>query len=175
MPDTTFYPRKDIMDRKVGMYERQEDGSLKHSRIYSGRADTPETVSRTFLSGAGGLFGTTKDYLALCRAVLQCDPRNASPAAQPIIKPETFKLLFTPSLTLDKAKKEAGAFFAREHYLFVKPQPNENNTNHSVGFCMITQDGEHGRKAGSGGWSGMAHTHFWFDPTTGLAVSLRNI
>ena len=169
MPDTTFYPRPDLVARKAGVYERLGDGSLKYYNIWKDRAQTPEAVSKEFLSGAGGLFGTTKDYLALCRAVLQCDPRNPIPPKEPIIQPQTFELLFEPSLTLPKAKSEASQFFKNEHYLFLGPNPE--NVNHSVGFAMILQDGKHGRKAGSGGWSGMAHTHFWLDPTTGLAVS----
>ncbi|ORX37084.1 beta-lactamase/transpeptidase-like protein [Kockovaella imperatae] len=167
MPDTSFYPRPDMARRKTEVYDQQKDGSKTGYRFYMGRAETPEQVSKDFLSGAGGLFGTTKDYLALCRSVLQCDPRNSRKPSNPIINHNTYELLFKPSLTLDKAKKEASIFFGNEHYLFL--DASETNVNHSVALALSLEDAPHGRRAGSGWWSGLAHTQFWLDPKTGLA------
>ena len=171
MPDTTFYPRPDLVKRKVAIYQRTENGDLTAfpDKFAWNRPQTPETVSKDFLAGAGGLFGTTKDYLALLRAILQCDPRRPQPA-QPLISTTTYKLLWEPSISCDKGKQAVATMYKGGNYLFFEPTPE--NVNHSVTFALFNGHGEHGRPAGSGGWSGVAHTHFWIDPVVGIAVSL---
>ena len=170
MPDTTFYPRPDIIERKAAIYRRDEQGPLnRYPNFSEDRADTMEKISPHFLAGSGGLFGTTRDYLSLCRTVLQCDPRNASPPKDPLISESSYRLLFAPSLHNDMAKWEAIKYYVGEGRW--APTPSVENMNYSLALAINLQDSNHGRKAGSGGWYGMARTHFWIDPASGLAVS----
>lgn len=170
MPDTTFYPRQDIIERKVAIYERMPDGSLsKYDGFSDGRADSVDKISKTFLAGSGGLFGTTKDYLALLRAVLQCDPRSPSHPKRPILSSTSYELLFTPTLT--PHQKERAAVLCDSLNVW-SPKATADDVDHSLGFPLHLRDSGHGRKAGSGGWYGMARTQYWIDPATGIAVSL---
>ena len=171
MPDTTFYPRPDILERKVGIYKREADGKLwKYPIVSDDRADSVEKVSMEFLVGSGGLFGTTRDYLALLGAILQCEEKYRDGDRQCLLSPRLYRLLFEPSLTSDTVKSQAAASFADQNCW--APTPTPESVNHSVGLALTLRDSSNGRRAGSGGWYGIAHTQFWVDSSSGIAVGL---
>jgi methyl acetate hydrolase len=171
MPHSSFYPREDIKSLKCGVYTRdQVTGKLQKLSGYgTNRPTNPDDVSKTFHAGGGGLFSTTKDYLALLRAILQCDPRNPDPPADPLISKRSYSELFSPGITTQPGLEKLSALCRQENYF--SPTPNAGMVNYSVGFCLLQTDSDNGRRRGSGTWAGMAHTQFWIDPETGLAVS----
>ena len=171
MPDTTFYPRADIKHRKAGIYKRDAQGELERLTGYGmDRPMDENQVSKTFHSGGLGLYGTTKDYLALLRAFLQCDPRNSTPPTHPLLSAESYLECFKPSVQTQAGRLGVATIATRDNYF--SPPPTPETVNHSITMCLVLADSDHGRRAGTGTWSGAAKTHFWIDPTTGIAVSL---
>lgn len=164
MPDISFFPTEEIMRRKMRMCRRDEDGGISPVDGFGlGRPTTVEGVSTDLLLGGEGLFGTLKDYLALLRAILQCDPRYSSP--NPLLKPSTYAEMFSGSV-----KNKEGLINMLSPPGYLDPAPAEDNVDHSVTFALRTGDSVNARKGGSGFWSGVARTQYWIDPKTGVAV-----
>jgi methyl acetate hydrolase len=170
MPDTTFYPVPDLVRRKAAVYAYANGTLSKTTNGFGlGRAAELENVSKTLHAGGGGLFGTTKDYLALLRAVLRCDPRNPSPPARPILSAASYAEMWKPCVGTKLGQDKIAENGAAEHYH--SPSPVSGDINHSVSFALVLKDSNNGRRSGTGTWAGAAHTQFWLDPVTGLAVS----
>ncbi|KAL7423577.1 hypothetical protein Q5752_001157 [Cryptotrichosporon argae] len=174
----TFYPTKAVHAARMSAHNRKPDGTLVASPLPGGfglpRADTPEGVRTTVLQGGAGLFGTQKEFLALLRAVLASDPRNADaaePGFKPLISAASYAELWRPALDVDGGNDGIAAIagmVTRAGYF--GDDVNASTVNHSVAFLVSLTDWPGRRKAGSGTWSGMAKTQFWLDPTTGVAA-----
>jgi hypothetical protein len=153
---------------------REEDGTIRADPDTFGldRPTDPTQVSRDFLSGGGGLFGTQKDYLALLRGVLQSDPRYEAERGgeKALLSPDSYAELFKGCVKTKQGLALLGEFVERPHYF--NPPANSRNVEHSVGFLLNLEDFNGGRKAGSGTWSGAVKKQYWIDPTSGIVVSI---
>lgn len=168
--DIGFFPTEEVVSNLQQPCARTSSG-LRH-------VDAPGCLDLTKmqtaqLSGGGGLYGKPSAYLAFLRGVLA----SATPGDN-ILSPASFKELFTDSLpprgsngnTVHKTLVGPGMGY-------VDPEHAANNAQylgHSIGLLLNSKDSVHGRKAGSGCWSGLARTYYWLDPGTGVAVSLLN-
>jgi methyl acetate hydrolase len=169
MPGTSFYLRPDIARRKSPMLHRKNAKGAKY--LYD-RAMKVEEVSRTFHSGGEGLFGTTRDYLAFLRAVLQCDPRHSAPLSVPLITAESYRELFKPAVKTKRGLESLRAFGQFAYHEHIEAP---GDLEHSVGFILSMTDSRYGRRKGSGSWWGAAKTYYWLDPVKGIAVSRQNL
>lgn len=125
----------------------------------------------------GGLYGTTRDYLKIMQAVLRSSPDYAGKStAKPILSPESFQSLFTSVLPEPSPENTARAklaeMMAHQHYQRPGGVPNERNVTHSPALAIYLEDGEFGRKKGSGCWDGALKTMMYLDPTTGIVVGI---
>lgn len=128
-----------------------------------------EDVPLDFLSGGAGLYGTQKEFLAILRAILQADPTSPHRSQHPIISGTSFNELFTGCITTEAGAQALADLIAPKGIF--QTAPAWDNIDHSVGFVINLKNFWGRRKAGSGCWYGEAHTHYWIDPTTGVAVS----
>lgn len=159
--DITFTPTQAIRDHWQQVCGRNEDGSIKLMEPL--RPLDGSGLGQ--LSGGGGLLGTGRAYLTFLRGVLAS--KNGG-----ILQPESYKELFTDSLERTDAQLAGLGYMAgRVGYHDPAHIENANGLGHSVGLCLNLKDSVFGRKAGSGCWDGMAKTHYWLDPVTGIAVS----
>ena len=151
MNDTTFLPNEDQHARRVSMHQREADGRL------TPRPLTPVTAPE-FWSGGSGLYSTLADYQKFLRALLQ--------DGAGLLRPETMA---------EMLRNQVGGL--RAGYL-----PSANPALHTgadatpgvtcgwgLGFMIYPEHKQGGRQAGSASWAGLANTHFWLDPASGLA------
>ncbi|WWC92598.1 uncharacterized protein L201_007557 [Kwoniella dendrophila CBS 6074] len=172
----TFYPTELIKKEKMSICYRDQQGNpqIIPNGFGMGRPTDENQVPKELLSGGGGLYGTQKDYLTFLRHLLRCNPFNKQYLGQnekPLISPESWKELFTPSIPKGEGYDGVDNILAMvSKPQYIHPEPTVNNINHSVGFLLTLEDFTGGRKAGSGCWSGAAKTQFWIDPTTNIAA-----
>ncbi|WVQ66248.1 uncharacterized protein L199_004427 [Kwoniella botswanensis] len=169
----TFYPTEGIKKHKMWICYRDAEGRVQKipGNFGMNRPSEAKDVPKELLSGGGGLYGTQRDYLTFLRHLLQCDPSSPHHSTKPLISPESWKELFTPSIP--KGEGYDGVDKIVEMVTkpqYIHPAPTTDNVNHSVGFLLTSDDFTEGRKAGSGCWSGAAKTQFWIDPKTGIAA-----
>jgi methyl acetate hydrolase len=166
-----FYPTDANKKDKMALCMRLSDGSIGTfpDGFGPGRGQTVDKVSTEFFSGGAGLFGTQKEFLIVLRAILQADPSSPHHSDTPIISPRSFKELFTGSIQTKEGRKALAGLLGLEGSWDSSPDASE--VDHSVGFPLNLVDSPRGRKKGSGSWYGFAHTHFWIDPSSGIAVS----
>lgn len=170
----TFFPTDEIKAHKMGICYRKPDGevALIPGGFGMGRPSSVDQVSTELLLGGAGLFGTNKDYLAILRKVLQCDPNAPADVkdGKPLLSGKAYAELWKGCVS-DDGKKEIVNMVSKPAYF--DPPASVDNVDHSVGFLLNKEDFVGRRKGGSGSWSGAAKTQFWIDPKSGLAVSLR--
>ncbi|WP_162249863.1 MULTISPECIES: serine hydrolase domain-containing protein [unclassified Nocardioides] len=157
MIDTMFEPDRAI-DRLATGTLRTPDGSF-----------TPFVVSppaQPEVYGLGqALYGTAPDYIRFLRFFLnkgELDGRR-------LLSPEGFERMTTPqagSLTMPVMKTTASVFSADANLC------PESSKTWTTGFLTNTSDLEGRRRAGSLTWAGFLNTHYWADPTTGVAAVL---
>ena len=117
---------------------------------------------REFYPGGGGLFSTAADYLRFLRALMNGGELDGAR----ILRPETV------------------ASMGQNHMgdLDVQPMPSQipflsNDVNLFPGmrkkwgltFLINTEQGPHGRSAGSLAWAGLNNTYYWLDPARRVA------
>lgn len=164
---TSFYPHEEIRQRLMEHTVRAKPNTqeLHVPHAYPlGKPENPKDMA--FCAGGEGLYGTVHDFLLLLQHVLRCSPSNPNPPAKPLISPKGFKMLFEPALTPGTKKGLVGFLAAGNE---PNPPATEQSTDHSIALCLNLEDSLRGRRAGSGAWGGMARTHFWLDPKTGIA------
>ena len=156
MKDTSFMVQADKVDRFAANYERTADKKLR-------RIDDPYEstylVTPTFLSGGGGLTGTTADYLRFCEMLR----RGGELDGERIIGSRTLGMMTKNHLAggKDLAQMALGAF--------------SETAYEGVGFGLgfATSLGEVATGAlgvGDFYWGGAASTIFWVDPKEDLCV-----
>lgn len=105
-----------------------------------------------YVSGAGGLFSTTRDYLRFQQMLLN----GGTLFGQRILKPETVTLMTTNQVG-DLSSKSA------------KGGPGVGN-GYTTGVTLDQATSWNGRIAGSYGWGGAAGTVSWTTPSEDLTV-----
>jgi methyl acetate hydrolase len=175
-----------LTEAQIGFFPT--DGVKAHLQQVCGRVADPapgaprlehSSSPRTFdmakmassqLGGGGGLFGTARAYLRFLQGIL------ASAAPGGILTPASYKELFTDSLPArgDGNTVHEGLTSMARLFGYADPDHVANSAQHlghSVGLLLNDKDSVHGRRAGTGCWSGLARTYYWLDPATGIAVS----
>ncbi|HEY2709757.1 MAG TPA: serine hydrolase domain-containing protein [Caulobacteraceae bacterium] len=156
MKDTAFNIAPDKADRFAANYQRGADKTLK-------LIDDPTTSNYlrepTFFSGAGGLTGTTEDYVRFCEMV-----RNGGEfEGERILGPRTIQLMRQNHLKdgKDLTQMAIGGF--------------SETANEGVGFglgfaCTMDTVKSGSIAAGDFYWGGAASTIFWVDDVEDLVV-----
>tara|TARA_R110002072_G_scaffold46082_6_gene127905 strand:- start:7795 stop:9012 length:1218 start_codon:yes stop_codon:yes gene_type:complete len=156
MLDTDFYVPEEKQDRFSTMY-RPEDfldplakGLVKADDPVEGSYSKPNT----FLSGGGGLCSTVLDYIKLIQLIVN----NGEWQGTRLLKTETLDLMRTNQLP--------------EGVVVNFPMWDMPGTTFGLGFALKEQPGE-GEPEGAIGeyhWGGMAGTHSWMSPGTGITA-----
>jgi CubicO group peptidase (beta-lactamase class C family) len=156
MKDTAFWVAPEKQHRFAANYRRARDKSLR-------RLDDPSTTRYTerpvFLSGGGGLTGTTADYLRFCEMLR----RGGELDGARVLGPRTIELMRRNHLPggKDLTQLALGAF-AETAYAGV---------GFGLGFATTLDEVAAGSMgAGDYYWGGAASTIFWVDPREELIV-----
>jgi CubicO group peptidase (beta-lactamase class C family) len=156
MKDTSFSVAPQKLDRFAANYQREPDKSLK---LVDDPANSTYARKPAFLSGGGGLTGTTTDYLRFCEMLR----RGGELDGQRILGPRTLDLMRKNHLQGggDLAKMAVGAFSETAY----------EGVGFGLGFATTLGEVESGTLgAGDYYWGGAASTIFWVDPREDLVV-----
>lgn len=156
MKDTSFTVSDDKLDRFSANYRRGADKSLH-------LIDDPQTSEYrkepSFLSGGGGLTGTTEDYLRFCEMLR----RGGEFEGARVLGPRTVALMHRNHLKdgQDLTQMAIGGF--------------SETANEGVGFGLgfastLDEVANGGLGAGDFYWGGAASTIFWVDQKEDLSV-----
>ena len=152
MADTGFVLRPDQLPRLTALYRGDLADVMKPGLTRLDDTPWPQAYRQPVprQSGAGGLFTTQADMLALLRQLM--------PGRPSVLKPETLAALFTDQLSADR----------HVHFAHLGKFP-------SLGFGLggaITRGASALQGALGQGelqWGGLAGTHWFVSPATGLA------
>ena len=152
MPDTGFVLRPDQLPRLTALYRGDLGDVMKPGLTRLDDTPWPQAYRQPVprQSGAGGLFTTQADMLALLRQLM--------PGRPSVLKPETLAALFTDQLSADR------------HVCFA-----HLGKFPSLGFGLggaVTRGASALQGALGQGelqWGGLAGTHWFVSPATGLA------
>lgn len=170
----TFLPTEYIRSHKMALCTRDPGGAPVPTDTGFGmsRPTTIQDSSKELFSGGGGLYGTQKDYLAVLRGILRCDPRYRSPHSKSLLSERSYAELFKSSVSTatghDGCQRITDMVSKPKYF---EPQVTAETVNHSIACLINLADFTGRRKAQSGCWSGAAKTQWWLDPHTGIAVS----
>ena len=156
MVDTAFSVSADSRTRFAANYARQSDRSLKliDDPLSSDYLNPP-----SFLSGGGGLTGTTSDYFKFCEMLRHEGSLNG----HQIIGSRTLRLMRQNHLPAgaDLSQKASGGFSETAY----------EGVGFGLGFAMTLDEvATAGLGTGDYYWGGAASTIFWVDPTEDLSV-----
>ncbi len=156
MTDTAFQVAPEAQERFCANYERAADKSL---RLLDDPADSSYLQQPSFLSGGGGLTGTTADYLRFCEMLR----RGGELDGARIIGPRTLRMMHRNHLpdNRDLSTLAVGAFSETAY----------EGVGFGLGFASSLSEVATGA-LGAGGyyWGGAASTIFWVDPVEDLVV-----
>ena len=152
MPDTGFVLRPDQLPRLTALYRGDLADVMKPGLTRLDDTPWPQAYRQSVprQSGAGGLFTTQADMLALLRQLMPGQPS--------VLKPEMLAALFTDQLSADR----------HVHFAHLGKFP-------SLGFGLggaVTRGPSALQGALGQGelqWGGLAGTHWFVSPATGLA------
>ena len=156
MVDTSFSVAPTKVDRFAANYQRTPQKTLE--LIDDPRASTYQDQP-TFLSGGGGLTGTTADYLRFCEMLR----RGGELDGARILGSRTLKLMTQNHLAGggDLAGLAEGAFSETAY----------QGVGFGLGFAMtLSEVGAGTLGAGDYYWGGAASTIFWVDPVEDISV-----
>ena len=156
MRDTAFHVAPDAAHRFAANYERGPDKQLK---LLDDPATSAYLTQPSFLSGGGGLTGTTADYLRFCE-MLRC---NGKLGGERIIGSRTLAMMHSNHLTggSDLATLAKGAFSETAY----------EGVGFGLGFATSLSEVDTGALgAGDYYWGGAASTIFWVDPVEDLVA-----
>ncbi|MDH4567307.1 beta-lactamase family protein [Pseudomonas sp. BN414] len=155
MTDTAFTMTPSMLQRRAGVHQREEDGSLTVLEDLILPQD-PEVHM-----GGHGLYSTVKDYCQFIRAWLNDGQGDHGR----ILKPETIRFAEKNGLESLKIKALPGVV------------PNISKTaeffpgmpkSWALSFMVNEQDAPTGRPAGSLAWAGLANLFYWIDRKNGI-------
>ncbi|MCZ6710767.1 MAG: serine hydrolase [Gammaproteobacteria bacterium] len=156
MEDTAFWVDAENAGRFAANYARQPDKSLK---LFDDPESSPYLNRPDFLSGGGGLTGTTADYLKFCE-MLRCGGKLNG---ERIIGSRTLNMMIRNHLRggSDLSAMAAGPFSETAY----------DGVGFGLGFAMsLDEVTAGGLGAGDYYWGGAASTIFWVDPIEDLCV-----
>ncbi len=153
MVDTAFSVSADSRTRFAANYARQSDRSLK---LIDDPLSSDYLSPPSFLSGGGGLTGTTSDYFKFCEMLRHEGSLNG----HQIIGSRTLRLMRQNHLPAgaDLSQKASGGFSETAY----------QGVGFGLGFAMTLDEvATAGLGTGDYYWGGAASTIFWVDPTAG--------
>ncbi|MEX2080897.1 MAG: serine hydrolase domain-containing protein [Dehalococcoidia bacterium] len=156
MTDTGFMVAEDKQERFAANYQRQPDKTLK---LIDDPARSGYLRQPSFLSGGGGLTGTTADYLRFCEMLR----RGGELDGERVLGPRTIRMMTRNHLRegQDLTKMAIGAF----------SETANEGVGFGLGFAMTLSEVESGALGeGDYYWGGAASTIFWVDPREDLEV-----
>ena len=155
MTDTAFSMTTSMLQRRAGMHQREEDGSLTAVEG-SLLPEEPEVHM-----GGHGLFSTVKDYCLFIRAWLNDGQGDHGR----ILKPETIRFAEKNGLDNLKIKALPCVIPSISHTAeFFPGMPK----SWALSFMINEQDAPTGRPAGSLAWAGLANLFYWIDRKNGI-------
>jgi CubicO group peptidase (beta-lactamase class C family) len=156
MTDTSFIQRPEWESRLATVHARQPDGTLKALSL------PPPAKPREFYPGGGGLYSTAPDYLTFLLALMG----GGALAGIRILKPETVALMGQNHMGVLNVlpMKSAIPNMSNDVELFPGMAKKWGLT-----FLINTEQGPHGRSAGSLAWAGLNNTYYWLDPVKKVA------
>jgi CubicO group peptidase (beta-lactamase class C family) len=156
MRDTAFYVAPEKAERLAAGYRRARDKSL---RLLDDPTTSEYLKPPVFLSGGGGLTGTTADYLRFCEMLR----RGGELDGARVLGPRTIALMTRNHLKggKDLTQLALGAF-AETAY---------SGVGFGLGFATTLDEVQAGTLgAGDYYWGGAASTIFWVDPVEDLVA-----
>ncbi|MGQ0842435.1 serine hydrolase domain-containing protein [Actinokineospora sp.] len=157
MDQTTFHRNADQAGNTTPIHLQGEDGTWSASEI--ALVEEPE-----YWAGGHGLYSTPRDYIKFQRALLGGGELDGVR----ILQESTVDSAFTNQIgDLDFPAAIETADPASTHGFYPGP-----GYKWGYGLLLNTGDIPGMRRAGSGAWAGLCNTHFWVDPTSGIAGSI---
>jgi CubicO group peptidase (beta-lactamase class C family) len=156
MKDTGFFVAPEKADRLAAGYRRARDKSL---RLLDDPATSVYLTPPAFLSGGGGLTGTTADYLRFCEMLRQGGELDGAR----VLGPRTIELMTRNHLPdgKDLTQLALGAFSETAY----------GGIGFGLGFATTLDEVAAGSMgAGDYYWGGAASTIFWVDPVEDLVA-----
>jgi CubicO group peptidase (beta-lactamase class C family) len=156
MKDTSFFVAPEKLPRFAANYRRARDKSL---RLAEDPAQSVYLAKPAFLSGGGGLTGTTADYLRFCEMLR----RGGELDGARVLGPRTIELMTRNHLKdgKDLTALALGAFSETAY----------GGIGFGLGFATTLDEVEAGSMgAGDYYWGGAASTIFWVDPREDLVA-----
>jgi methyl acetate hydrolase len=146
-----------MTERVVPVFVRDEEGGFKEAPF---NLDPP---SRPEMFGLGyGLYSTASNYLRFLRMWLN----EGVLEGVRILEPQTISRSLQKDSTIPPVSVERSAMPALVGDLDLLPGALQSQ---ALPFMRVDQDLPLRRRAGSCFWAGLLNTHFWFDPTGGVA------
>ncbi len=156
MVDTSFQVAPDKVARFAANYQRNVD---KSTTLMDDPATSAYTRPPMFVSGGGGLTGTTADYMRFCEMLR----RNGELDGHRVIGPRTLALMTMNHLP------GRGDLTALALDSF--SETDNTGIGFGLGFAMTTDQVAAGNlSSGDYYWGGAASTLFWVDPVEDLSV-----
>jgi CubicO group peptidase (beta-lactamase class C family) len=156
MTDTAFFVAPEKASRLAAGYGRARDKSL---RLTDDPATSVYLTPPAFLSGGGGLTGTTADYLRFCEMLR----RGGELDGARVLGPRTIELMTSNHLKdgMDLTQLALGAFSETAYA----------GVGFGLGFATTLDEVQAGSMgAGDFYWGGAASTIFWVDPYEDLVA-----
>jgi methyl acetate hydrolase len=157
MKDTSYLLSPEAFERKVSLWRRQKDGTLKQDPY------TPPQPVKSF-NGGGGLYSTAPDYVRFMQMFLNKG-----------LGPSGVRILQERSVAAMSANQVGGLAAGRlqstraENSSDVDFHPGATD-KFTFGFLMNPQAHPKGRSAGSLAWAGIQNTFYWIDPKKSLCA-----
>jgi CubicO group peptidase (beta-lactamase class C family) len=156
MKDTGFHAPAEKLDRLAASYRPGPDGALE---LFEDPAVSEFAAPRAFVSGGGGLVGTTADYLRFCEMLR----RGGELDGARILGPRTVELMHMNHLPEGRDLARAA----------LSADVTEVRAGIGFGLGFATNLGQvesGGYGVGDYYWGGAASTLFWVDPKEDLSV-----
>jgi len=118
-------------------------------------------------SGGAGLWTTTEDYAKMLQNLLKSrldDPKG-------LVSKESVNEMFRPQLN-EVQHSMLKSLTDTFHDDMIPEFPPGTAINHGLGGVINMEDVPGKRRKGSMMWEGMANSHWWIDPETGIAAAL---
>lgn len=155
MTDTAFLISDDMRARLVPVHARGEVGELQPIEFEI--EQNPE-----FEMGGGGLYGTPRDYLQFCRAILG----GGELAGERILSAAMVKRMASNHMGARTQGDLATSVPSMTNDLAFFPGVDKN---WGLTFMRNEQQTAYGRASGTLAWAGLANTYYWIDIAGGTA------